>query len=244
MSAESPSLPSLQVRRKPQRQNTDTEVLFGILAEGIVAHVGFVRGGAPIVLPYLYGVGDLGEGPVLLLHGSTGGGLFLDAAGDGVPVSVTVTHVDGLVFAASTFESSANYRSAVVFGRARIVPDELRERALWQVSDHLMPGRRAEVREMTRKEVRATHVLQVPLDQASVKVRFDGVGDTPDDGEDHTVWAGIVPLAVLPGTPVGSPVTQAAGATDAASVTAFTRRLHDLAAEREARLREIMQPGD
>ena len=90
MSPESPSSPSLQVRRKPQRQNTDADVLRGILAEGIVAHVGFVRDGAPIVLPYLYGVGDLGEGPVLLLHGSTGGGLFLDAAGEGVPVSVGV----------------------------------------------------------------------------------------------------------------------------------------------------------
>ena len=96
--------------------------------------------------------------------------------------------------------------------------------------------------EMTRKEVRATHVLQVPLDQASVKVRFDGVGDTEDDGEDHTVWAGVVPLAVRAGTPIGSPVTRAAGAADAASVAAFAQRLHDLAAEREARLREIMQP--
>ncbi|WP_434969432.1 pyridoxamine 5'-phosphate oxidase family protein [Microbacterium sp. bgisy207] len=242
MSSDSPASPSLQVRRKPQRQNTDAEMLREILTEGLVAHVGFVRDGMPIVLPYLYGVGDLGDGPVLLLHGSTGGGLFLDAAREGVPVSVTVTHVDGLVFAASTFESSANYRSAVVFGNARVVPEDLRDRALWQVSDHLMPGRRAEVREMTRKEVRATQVLQVPLDQASVKVRFDGVGDTADDGEDHTVWAGVVPLAVRPGTPIGSAVTRAAGATDAASVAAFTRRLDDLADEREARLREIMQP--
>lgn len=242
MTPESPSSPSLQVRRKPHRQSTDAEMLREILTEGLVAHVGFVRDGMPIVLPYLYGVGDLGEGPVLLLHGSTGGGLFLDAGGDGVPVSVTVTHVDGLVFAASTFESSANYRSAVVFGNARVVPDDLRDQALWQVSDHLMPGRRAEVREMTRKEVRATQVLQVPLDRASIKVRFDGVGDTEDDGEDHTVWAGVVPLAVRAGSPVGSPVTRAAGAADAASVAAFTRRLGELADEREARLRELMQP--
>ncbi|WNY35490.1 pyridoxamine 5'-phosphate oxidase family protein [Curtobacterium flaccumfaciens] len=160
-----------------------------------------VRGGHPVVLPFLCAVGDLGDGPVMLLHGSTGGGLFLDAGAEGVPVAATVTHLDGLVFARSTNDSSANYRSAMIAGRATVVPTDLRAEALWQVADHLMPGRRAEVREMTAKEVRATQVLQLPLDRASVKVRAHGVGEDPADGEDHTVWAGVLPLAVRAGVP-------------------------------------------
>ncbi|WP_222126969.1 pyridoxamine 5'-phosphate oxidase family protein [Curtobacterium pusillum] len=195
----SATMPSLAVRRLRDRQSHDPADLHAILAEAIVAHVGFVRGGHPLVLPFLCGVGDLGDGPVLLLHGSTGGGLFLDAGTVGVPVSATVTHVDGLVFARSTFDSSANYRSAVVVGNATVVPEELRADALRQVADHLMPGRRDEVREMTPKEVRATQVLQLPLDHASVKIRAAGVGEAVDDGEDHSVWAGVLPLAVRAG---------------------------------------------
>lgn len=138
-----PALPALTVRRLRDRQQTDPEALRQVLAEGFVAHVGLVRDGFPIVLPFLYGVGDLGAGPVLLLHGSTGGGLFLDAGAAGVPVSATITHLDGIVFARSTFDSSANYRSAMIAGRATVVPTEQRADALRQVSDHLMPGRRA-----------------------------------------------------------------------------------------------------
>lgn len=206
------SQPSTSVRRKPDRQSLDDAVRDEILADGVVAHVAFVRDGFTVVLPFLYGVGDLGQGPVLLLHGSTGAGLFLDAGADvdqGVPVSVGITHLDGLVYATSTFDSSANYRSLVVFGRASVVPPGLREEALWQVADHVMPGRRAEVREMTRKEVAATQVLQVSLERYSVKVRADGVGDAPDDGEDHTVWSGVLPLRVRAGEPVTSSATDA-----------------------------------
>lgn len=236
-----PTAPSLSIRRIRERQSFDPAVLREILAEGFVAHVGLVRDGLPIVLPFLYGVGDLGDGPVLLLHGSTGGGLFLDA-GDGIPLTATVTHVDGIVFARSTFDSSANYRSAMVFGRATIVPEHLRELALWQVSDHLMPGRRAEVREMTRKETRATQVLQLPLDHASVKVRFAGVGDTPDDGDDHSVWAGVLPVAMRAGEAVATELSVGAGRTEPdASVTALAARLDERATAREAALAAIMR---
>jgi len=134
--------PSLRVRRLRDRQSDDPGVLDAILAEAHVAHVGIVRGGHPVVLPFLCAVGDLGDGPVMLLHGSTGGGLFLDAGAEGVPVAATVTHLDGLVFARSTNDSSANYRSAMIAGRATVVPTDLRAEALWQVADHLMPGRR------------------------------------------------------------------------------------------------------
>jgi nitroimidazol reductase NimA-like FMN-containing flavoprotein (pyridoxamine 5'-phosphate oxidase superfamily) len=236
------ALPSLTVRRLRDRQRTDPEALHDVLAEGFVAHVGLVRDGFPIVLPFLYGVGDLGDGPVLLLHGSTGGGLFLDAGTEGVPVSATVTHVDGIVFARSTFDSSANYRSAMVVGRATVVPPELRAEALRQVADHLMPGRQAEVRETTAKEVRQTQVLQLPLDAASVKVRAAGVGESPDDGEDHRVWAGVLPIALRAGTPAPGALAAAAETGVSASVVAFAARLDALADAREARLGSLMPP--
>ncbi len=215
----------MTVGRKPDRQTTDPAVLDGILAGGFLAHVAMVRDGLPVVLPYLYGVGDLGDGlgRRLLLHGSTGGGLFLDAGSEGVPVSVAVTHLDALVYARSLNDSSANYRSAMIFGRATVVPRELRVEALWCVGDHLMPGRRAEVREMTTREVAATQVLQVPLDQVSVKVRTGGAGEAPDDGEDHGVWAGVLPLAVTAGAPLPSDLS--AGTPVPPSVEALSARL-------------------
>lgn len=234
-----PSDPSLTVRRLRDRQSRDPADLSAVLAEAIVAHVGFVRGGHPIVLPFLCGVGDLGAGPVLLLHGSTGGGLFLDAGPAGIPVSATVTHVDGLVFARSTFDSSANYRSAMVVGNATVVPAGLRSEALWQIADHLMPGRRDEVREMTAKEVRATQVLQLPLDRASVKIRAAGVGEAVDDGEDHAVWAGVLPLALRAGAAVPGDVSGDAPVD--ASVRALAARLDALAADREARIAAVMR---
>ncbi|MBE1876999.1 pyridoxamine 5'-phosphate oxidase family protein [Myceligenerans pegani] len=229
----SDAVPSLDVRRLRQRQEHDPEVLREILAEGMFAHVAMVRDGLPVVLPFLYGVGDLGRGPELLLHGSTGGGLFLDAGDDGVPVSVAVTHLDGLVYARSLFDSSANYRSAMIFGRATPVPAERQAEALWMISDHLMPGRRAEVREMTRKERTATQVLRVPLDRASVKVRCAGPGT--DDGEDPAVWAGVLPLALRPDASLTDPST--AGSTPVPpSVTALAARLTEHAATRRAAL--------
>ncbi|MCK0117611.1 pyridoxamine 5'-phosphate oxidase family protein [Isoptericola sp. S6320L] len=225
MTTETTACPSTTVRRKPDRQTHDPAVLDGILADGFLAHVAMVRDGYPVVLPYLYGVGDLddGLGRRLLLHGSTGGGLFLDAGTDGLPVSVAISHLDGLVYARSLNDSSANYRSAMIAGRATVVPREQRVEALWQIGDHLMPGRRAEVREMTAKEVAATQVLQVPLDRVSVKTRSGGVGERLDDGEDHGVWAGVLPLAVRAGTPV--PGDLAAGTPVAPSVEALVARL-------------------
>jgi uncharacterized protein len=225
----------MTIRRKRDRQTTDPAVLAEILADGFVAHVGMVRDGLPVVLPFLYAVGDLGDGPVLLLHGSTGGGAFLQAGPDGMPVAATITHLDGLVFARSTHDSSANYRSAMVFGRATVVPSDRRAEALWQVADHAMPGRRAEVREMTARETAATQVLQLPLDTVSVKVRAAGVGDTAGDGEDHAVWAGVLPLGVTAGAPVTSSV--APDVAPSPSVLALAERLRGRAAAIEAALR-------
>lgn len=227
--------PSLTVRRLRQRQEHDPAVLREILADGMFAHVAVVRDRLPVVLPFLYGVGDLGRGPELLLHGSTGGGLFLDAGDDGVPVSVAVTHVDGLVYARSLFDSSANYRSAMIFGRATPVPADRHAEALRIVGDHLMPGRRDEVRETTRKERMATHVLRVPLDGASVKVRFAGTGENPDDGEDPTVWSGVLPLALRPDDPLTDPSTAEAVPVPP-SVRSLAARLTARATTRRATL--------
>jgi nitroimidazol reductase NimA-like FMN-containing flavoprotein (pyridoxamine 5'-phosphate oxidase superfamily) len=229
--------PRLTVRRKRERQSFDPADLAQILAEGRIAHVAVVRDGLPVVLPYLYGVGELpgSTGPQLLLHGSTGGGLFLDAGEDGVPVSATVTHLDGLVYARSLNDSSANYRSAMIFGRASVVPIEQRREALWIVGDHLMPGRRAGIREITEKELAATQVLRLPLDRASVKIRFAGVGEAAGDGEDHGVWAGILPLAVRAGAPITSALTDA-GVPVPPDVAALAAALDERAAARRAAL--------
>jgi hypothetical protein len=120
-----------------------------------------------------------------------------------------------------------------------VVRPDLRAEALWQVADHLRPGRRAEVRDMTAKEVRSTQVLQLPLDRASVKVRAHGVGEDPADGEDHTVWAGVLPLAVRAGVPIPGDI---AGDRPAeASIVALSARLERLAADREARIAAVMR---
>jgi len=184
-----------RIRRLPERQRTERAELYAILDAGLVAHVAFVRDGHPVVIPFLYAR----DGDSLLLHGSTGGGLFLEP--EGVEVSVGVTHVDGLVFARSVFDSSANYRSVVVHGRAVAVPADEKEAALLVVSEHLMPGRWDEVRPSTRKELAATSILRIGLDRASVKVRAHGASEEPDDGEDRAVWAGVLPLSLVAGAP-------------------------------------------
>ena len=199
-----PTPPSTQVTRLPERQRRDREALHDVLDSALVAHVALVRDGVPVVLPLLHAR----DGDRLLLHGSTGGGL-LRAAAAGAPVAVAVTVVDGLVVADSLFESSANYRSAVVFGRCRVVPPEGRLEALRALSDHLLPGRWDEVRLPTPKELAATLVLELPLDEASVKVRTgppspaDATAAPPPDGV--PLWWGVVPLAQTPGEPVPAP---------------------------------------
>jgi uncharacterized protein len=188
-----------RIRREPHRQVTDRDVLDAILDEALVAHVGVVRDGRPLVLPFACAR----DGGSLLLHGSTGSGLLRIASGD--PVCVTVTHLDGLVFARTTFDSSMHYRSAVVHGTATEVTGPERAAALTTLSEHLFPGRTGEVRESTPKELAATLVLRVPLDRVSVKVAQGPLEPDPDDHEPRSVWAGVVPLSVVAGEPVPAP---------------------------------------
>lgn len=212
-----PTTSRTTLTRMRERQVVDQASLYAILDEGIVAHVALSREWGPVVLPMLYAR----DGDSLLLHGSTGGGFFREAAG-GTSVTVAVTHVDGLVFARSTFNSSMNYRSAMIVGTAvPIVDREEKRLALDLLSEHVMPGRNAEVRPTTAKERAATSVLRLPLAEASVKVRAAGPGDADEHSED--VWAGVVPLVVRALPAVTAPefaVSSAEGRRTPASASA------------------------
>lgn len=187
-----------RVTRLPALQTTDRQALYDTLDAGLVAHVAGVLDGAPVVLP----VAHARDGDRLLLHGSTGGGLLRRAAAGG-PLSVAVTVLDGLVYARSLYDSSMNYRSAVVFGTAEPVTDKLA--ALEVLSERLMPGRWAEVRPPTARELAGTLVLALPLAEASVKVSAGPPTDSDDPPPDLAVWAGVVPLRLAAGPPEPAP---------------------------------------
>jgi nitroimidazol reductase NimA-like FMN-containing flavoprotein (pyridoxamine 5'-phosphate oxidase superfamily) len=169
-----------------------------ILDAGLVAHLGVVDDGQPFVLP----VGFARDGDSVLIHGSTASRAFKLAAGS--PVCLTVTLLDGMVFARSVFNSSMNYRSVVVLGTATAVADEDKLAALRLLSDRLTPGHWDAVRQPSSQELKATSVLRLPLDEAVAKVR----AGPPDDGADDLlldVWAGVVPLKQVWGKPEPAP---------------------------------------
>jgi nitroimidazol reductase NimA-like FMN-containing flavoprotein (pyridoxamine 5'-phosphate oxidase superfamily) len=185
-----------RVRRAPKRADYDRETIDAILDEALVAHLGFVADGQPYVIPTLHArVGD-----EVLIHGSAASRM-VTLLGAGVPACLTVTLVDGLVLARSAFHHSMNYRSVVVLGHARFVEGpEARERALEAFTEKLLPGRWGEVRPPTRQELKGTRVLALPLTEASAKLR---TGGPVDDEEDYAsdVWAGVIPLALVPDEP-------------------------------------------
>jgi uncharacterized protein len=207
-----------RIRRLAERQTTDRGALFALLDGELVGHLAAVVDGMPVVVP----MGYARDGEHVLVHGSTGGGFALRAAAERTTVAFAVTALDGLVFARSLFDSSMNYRSAVVYGVLEPVDDERADAALRTLSEHLMPGRPAEVRAMTRKEIAATRVLRLALDDVVMKTRAAGASEDPDDGEDHTVWAGVVPLERTWGAPEPSPLTPAAAPTPNSVLTLTT----------------------
>ncbi|WP_405832729.1 pyridoxamine 5'-phosphate oxidase family protein [Streptomyces sp. NBC_01176] len=186
--------------RSKERAAYDHELVHAILDEGYVCHLGFVRDGAPVVLPTLYAR----VGQRLYVHGSTGSRPLRMTGGaePGLPVCVTVTHVDGLVLARSAFHHSINYRSVVVHGVAHQVtdPDEKRE-ALDALVEQVVPGRSSDSRAANAKELAATAVISLDLDEVSAKLR---TGDPSDDPEDLALphWTGVVPVTKGYGTPV------------------------------------------
>ncbi|MGW0550372.1 pyridoxamine 5'-phosphate oxidase family protein [Streptomyces altiplanensis] len=186
--------------RSRERASYDRELVHAILDEGYVCHLGFVRDGAPVVLPTLYGrIGDR-----LYVHGSTGSRPLRTArqSDPGLAVCLTVTHVDGLVLARSAFHHSINYRSVVVHGIAREVVDEGERRtALDALVDHVVPGRSHDSRPADAKELAATAVIRLDLEEVSAKIRTGGPNDDPEDASlPH--WAGVVPLVRGYGAPV------------------------------------------
>jgi nitroimidazol reductase NimA-like FMN-containing flavoprotein (pyridoxamine 5'-phosphate oxidase superfamily) len=184
------------VRRHRERGRYERELIHAILDEGFICHAACLVEGTVWMIPTAYGrVGDR-----LLLHGAAAN-LVLKAAAAGAELTVTVTLVDGLVLARSTFRHSINYRSVVVFGRATPVEDA-REKAdaLARIVDHIVPGRTSEARAPNPVELASTRVVWLPLDEVSAKVR---TGGPIDDEEDMglPVWAGVLPLGPVAGPP-------------------------------------------
>jgi uncharacterized protein len=188
------------LKRLPRRGVYNRELVYGILDEGFICHVGFAVDSRPVVIPTGYArVNDQ-----LFIHGSQASRMLRTLA-DGIDVCVTVTLLDGLVLARSAFNHSMNYRSVVIFGRAAMVEErEARLAALHAFSEHVIPGRWDEVREPTEQELKATTVLSLLLEEVSAKVR---TGPPIDDEEDYEspVWAGVIPLRLVAGQPVPDP---------------------------------------
>ena len=189
-----------RVTREPHRGIYDRAIAYQILDEGFICHVGFVIDNQPFVIPTGYGR----AGDNLYIHGSAASRMLRNLD-QGVPVCVTVTLLDGLVLARSIFNQSMNYRSVVVLGTAVAVEDP-REKleALRALSDHILPGRWADVRQPNDKELKATLVMRLPITEFSAKVRQ---GPPIDDEEDYSfpTWAGVVPLKMQTGAPINDP---------------------------------------
>lgn len=201
------------VRRRPDRASYELERIHAVLDEGLVAHVGIAVDGQPYVIPMAYGR----DGDRLILHGSVAARL-MRALDRGLPVCVTVTILDGLVLSRSSFHHSMNYRSVVVLGTARRIDERTAAaRALDALVEHVVPGRTAETRPATDVELRQTMVLELPIEEASLKERTGGPLDEPEDLE-LPVWAGVIPLRTSRGEPVPND-DLAAGVLPSPSVT-------------------------
>ena len=187
-----------RVVREPHRAVYDRETVYRILDAAFLCHIGFVVDGQPYVIPTSFGRKDAN----LYIHGSAASRMLRNLQG-GVPVCVTVTLLDGLVLARSVFNHSMNYRSVVVLGKATLVEDPAEKlEALRTLSEHIIPGRWADARQPNERELKQTSVLRLPIEEFSAKVR---TGPPIDDEEDYSfpTWAGIVPLEMKAGTPIG-----------------------------------------
>jgi nitroimidazol reductase NimA-like FMN-containing flavoprotein (pyridoxamine 5'-phosphate oxidase superfamily) len=181
--------------RHAERATYDRAAVHAVIDEALVCHVGFIRDGAPVVLPTVHAR----DGDTLYIHGSSGGRFSLL---DGEPIGVTITLIDGLVLARSWLHHSASYRSVVVHGTARVLSDEAeRWNAMARLIDHVAPGRSADSRPPTKREMAMTAIVGVELAEVSLKARGPQVGEAPED-LDLPYWAGVIPLRLTAGEPI------------------------------------------
>ena len=187
-------------KREADRGSHDFELACEVLDAGKVCHIGFTLDEQPYVIPMAFAR----MGKQLLIHGSVASRLMKSLA-SGLRCCVTVTHFDGLVYARSTFNSSMNYRSTMVFGTARLIEDlDEKRKGIQTLVDHLMPGRRADLRMSTIQELNATSLLRLPIETFSTKRRTGPPSDKTSD-MDALVWAGVVPLELTAGEPEDAP---------------------------------------
>ena len=189
-----------KVKRIPKRGHYDRATIYEVLDAGFLCHIGFTVKNRPFVIPTSYGR----KGDKIYLHGASTSRMMVNLQ-EGLPMCLTVTHLDGLVLARSSFHHSMNYRSAVCFGTAHLVAGEEKEEALKIISDQILLGRWEEAREPIAKELKATTVLCMNIDQASAKIRTGPPGDEKADYE-LPIWAGVVPCQQVWGTPVADPL--------------------------------------
>jgi uncharacterized protein len=192
--------PRTRVTREPERAVYDREVAYQILDEGFICHVGFVADGQPYVIPTSY----CRKEDDIYIHGSAASRMLRNLD-QGISVCVTVTLLDGIVLARSIFNHSMNYRSVVVLGTAVAVTDSQEKlEALRALSEHILPGRWDEVRQPNERELKATLVMRLPIEEFSAKVRQ---GPPVDDAEDYSfpAWAGVIPLEMAAGEPMNDP---------------------------------------
>ena len=196
-----PASDRVRLRRRRDRGSYDRETIDPILDEALIAHLAIVTAdGQPIAIPTLHAR----HGDVVYCHGAAAG-RTMRAMAAGIPVCLTVSLIDGLVLARSAMHHSANYRSVLILGRARQLEDPAEKRAAFEaIVERIVPGRWGEVRPPTEKEMRATAVLELAIDEASAKVRS---GPPLDDEEDYelSAWAGVIPLSLSAGAPEPDP---------------------------------------
>ena len=186
-----------RLKRLPKRGSYDRGTINAIIDEALFCHVGFVHAGAPFVIPTLH----IRIGENLYVHGSAASRMIRTAS-EGIPLCVTVTHIDSLILARSAFHHSVDYRSVVILGTAHEVEDATEKtQVLEALVEHIIPQRWADIRQPAPKELAATSVLCLPITEASAKVRAAGV---VDDEEDYALpmWAGKIPLKLVAGEPV------------------------------------------
>lgn len=188
-----------RIRRLPELGTSGRATIDAILDEGLVCHAAYVTEGRPVVIPTLY----VRDGDRILIHGSNSMGLAR-AVRAGSPLSVAVTHLDGLVVARSAFNSSANYRSVVIHGKGHILDGEEKAAAFDLIVERLIPGRLADLRPSTTTEMAQTTVIEIGLEAVSAKV---STGGPEDDAADlaETVWAGVVPMSLAIGEAIPAP---------------------------------------